>query len=268
MSEEKPTIEKLTRSLGEARAVIEDQKALLRVVGNGREQDMRALAAARNELEAVKRERDWLRHELRRVEEMQTATVALPDEDEAMVLPAISAPLPSLEELMAELTSMQEPKGIAAGHLHVKAEPPRDDQPREDLLAPALVFTDEDDSEDAGKTTAASAPGPATRVLVLLGGDQSIKYLLDKSVMTIGRLEPADIRIDSHFVSRLHARIVMTAEDTTIEDIESKNGIKVNGMLAKRHRLQHGDVMSLGGLSLRFLDMTARSGPTLTSADP
>ena len=94
MSEEKPTIEKLTRSLGEARAVIEDQKALLRVVGNGREQDMRALAAARNELEAVKRERDWLRREA-------LALVAVAAGEAASVAPPALQFVPSLLALPA-----------------------------------------------------------------------------------------------------------------------------------------------------------------------
>jgi pSer/pThr/pTyr-binding forkhead associated (FHA) protein len=55
----------------------------------------------------------------------------------------------------------------------------------------------------------------------------------------------------------MHARIVATAKGISIQDIESKNGVKVNGKLAKSHTLQHGDLVSLGGLRFRFLDTAA-----------
>jgi hypothetical protein len=259
MSDPKPTLDSLARALAEAQAVIADQKARLKALGNGREEGMRALAATRDELARMRRERDQLREELNRVDGMQTATVALPEEDEAMVLPTISTTLPSIDDLMAELSSIKESTGNAtAGHLHLKVASPADDGPAEDMLAPALVFPDEYGGASA---SAASGPGTngkrTTRLLVLLDGDQPIKYPLYKSDITIGRLDPADIKIDSHFISRLHARIVMTAKGTSIEDIDSKNGIRVNGTLARSHTLEHGDLVSLGGLRFRFLDTTA-----------
>ncbi len=122
------------------------------------------------------------------------------------------------------------------------------------MLAPALVFPEEYGGTAPG---ANEEGGVTTRVLVLLDGEQPIKYPLYKNEMTIGRIDAADIKIDSHFISRLHARIVATAKGISIEDIESKNGIKVNGKLAKSHPLQHGDLVILGGLRFRFLDTAA-----------
>lgn len=253
MSDQKPTLESLAKALAEAQAVIADQKARLKALGNGREEGMRALAAARAELDVVSRERDRLREQLNRSEGMQTATVALPEEDEPMFTPAASATLPSIDELMADLNAIREARGTTAGHLHLKVAAPAEDEISEEMLAPALVFPEEYGNEAAA--SASDKTAGTTRVLVLLDGEQPIKYPLYKNEMTIGRIEAADIQIDSHFISRMHARIVATAKGTSIEDIESKNGIKVNGKLTRSQSLQHGDLVSLGGLRFRFLDM-------------
>jgi len=250
MSEEKPTLESLAKALADAQAVIADQKARLKTLGNGREEGMRALAATRTELDRVSRERDRLREQLNRVEGMQPSPLALPDEDEAASTPAASATLPSIDELMAELSSIRESRGGTEGHLHLKVAAPADEL-SEEMLAPALVFPEEYGGTESSPKDKGT---PTTRVLVLLDGEQPVKYPLYKDEMTIGRFEGADIQIDSHFISRMHARIVATSKGISIEDIESKNGIKVNGKLARSQPLQHGDLVSLGGLRFRFLD--------------
>jgi pSer/pThr/pTyr-binding forkhead associated (FHA) protein len=59
-------------------------------------------------------------------------------------------------------------------------------------------------------------------------------------------------------VSRLHARVVSTANSVAIEDIESRNGIRVNAKLVSaRQELRHGDIIDLGRLRFRFIDTTA-----------
>jgi len=255
MSDDKnPTVESLAQALAEAQTVIADQKARLNTLGNGREEGMRALAAARTEIDRVSRERDQLREQLNRSEGMQTSTVALPEEYEVAPTPAASATLPSIDELMADLSSIRESRGGVEGHLHLKAAAPAEDDLSVEMLAPALVFPEEYGGAAPG---ANEQDGVTTRVLVLLDGEQPIKYPLYKNEMTIGRIDAADIKIDSHFISRLHARIVATPKGISIEDIESKNGVKVNGKLAKTQPLQHGDLVILGGLRFRFLDTAA-----------
>lgn len=256
MSDGKPTVESLMQALAEAQAVIADQKARLKSLGNGREESMRALTATRTELDRVSRERDQLREQLNRVEGMQTATVALPEDDAVLPQTAASGTLPSIEELMADLNAIRESgtgKG-GGGHLHLKVAAPPDNELSVEMLAPALVFPEEYAATDS-KSNGHSAS--TTRVLVLLDGETPIKYPLYKDEMTIGRIEGADIKIDSHFISRLHARLVSKDNATAIEDIESKNGIKVNGKLTTSQTLKHGDLVSLGGLRFRFLDTAA-----------
>ena len=73
--------------------------------------------------------------------------------------------------------------------------------------------------------------------------------------MTIGRGHESDIRIASHFVSRVHAKISTKGAATIIEDAGSKNGILVNSERVKRRVLHHGDIVSIGGeLNLKFVD--------------
>ena len=252
--DKKPTVESLAKALAEAQALIADQKARLKALGSGREEGMRALAETRTQLDRVGRERDQLREQLNRVEGMQTSTMALPEEDEAAPTRATSATLPTIDELMADLSSIRESRGGVAGHLHMKVAAPAEDQLSVEMLAPALVFPEE---YGAAAASSNDQDKPTTRVLVLLDGAQPIKYPLYKDEMTIGRIDGADIKIDSHFISRLHARIFATGNGIAIEDIESKNGVKVNGKLAKSHSLEHGDLVSLGGLRFRFLDTAA-----------
>ena len=66
-------------ALTEAR--LADQQQRLEALGSGREETMRALTQARDELRRVSRERDELRKQLARIDSVQTATIALPDTD-------------------------------------------------------------------------------------------------------------------------------------------------------------------------------------------
>jgi chromosome segregation ATPase len=101
------------------------------------------------------------------------------------------------------------------------------------------------------------APGIAevSRKLIVIAGGESAEYPLTMNHMTIGRGRGSDIRIEDHFVSRVHATIVTTANKTIIEDAGSRNGVFVNGERTARSVLRHGDVVALGGeLKLRFVD--------------
>ncbi len=153
---------------------------------------------------------------------------------------------------MAALGYIEEPRGgPRAGHLHQHVQPTRDTDDSEEMIAPRLVFP-EQFAETARPGEEATAA--ASRVLVLLDPERPIKYPLYKETMTIGRADIADIQIDNGFLSRLHARVISTPEGVTIEDFESKNGIRVNAKVTPRQMLRHGDVVDLGRLRFRFID--------------
>jgi chromosome segregation ATPase len=97
----------------------------------------------------------------------------------------------------------------------------------------------------------------AGRKLVVTIGGRAFDYPLSKKQVTIGRGHDSDIRIASHFISRIHARISTDAATTVIEDAGSKNGVVVNSQRVRRRVLRDGDVVNLGDdSSLRFVDAT------------
>lgn len=251
-------IARLERALGEAlqrsqaaEAVAEDQRQRLKALGLGREETMRALADARDELKRMTRERDELRKQLARIDGIQTATIALSDDDLGPLPP--TANVPSLEDLMQALGQIEESDGPqVAGHLHQRVQLPEADG-SEEMISPQLVFPEQ--YAETAKTGEHREPGPAvSRVLVLLDPERPVKYPIYKETMTLGRADGADIQIDNGFLSRLHARIISMPDGVTIEDIESKNGIRVNSKDTPRQKLKHGDIVDLGRLRFRFLD--------------
>jgi hypothetical protein len=93
------------------------------------------------------------------------------------------------------------------------------------------------------------------RLLIALNGDQVIKYPLYKKIVTIGRGAFNDIQIRTQFVSRSHARILTDSSGAIIEDMNSKNGVTVNGQNAHLRRLKNGDVVDVGKIHFKFIDL-------------
>jgi hypothetical protein len=248
---EKALREALERSEA-AESMLEDQRQRLKSLGTGREESMRALVEARDELRRVSIERDELRKKLSRIDSMQTETIALPDDYAG--LPPVAGAVPSLDELMNVLGEIKETREArVAGHLHQRVQSPQEADRSEEMLSPELVFPEKFAATDAS----AEHEAPATRILVLMDPERPIKYPLFKETMTLGRADIADIHINNGFLSRLHARFVSTPKGVAIEDIESKNGIRVNAKLVTQQELRHGDVIDLGRLRFRFIDTSA-----------
>lgn len=138
---------------------------------------------------------------------------------------------------------------------HEMKSAPGDDLPNatdagaEELLPIDLLLDDEPD-RDIGKHGAVDAG----RKLVATIGGEAIQYPIVKNLMTIGRGHESDIRIASHFVSRVHAKISSSGTATVIEDAGSRNGILVNSERVQRRVLRHGDVVNIGETNLRFVD--------------
>jgi hypothetical protein len=248
-------LEAATRSRQTAETKLADQQQRLSALGTGREETMRRLADTRAELARVRTERDDLLKKLDRVEDMQTSTVAL-TEEEQIEEPTIH-PLPSMDELMAGLDKLESATGgsqPAGGHLLARVT--LDEQDAREMIAPELVFPDGEYGDDNEGEAAAldAAREPISRVLVYLDAQQPIKYPLYKPVMTIGRSEKADIYVSDDFISRVHARLLSTKDGVVVEDVASRNGIKVNSKQTERQILHHGDVLGIGKVRFTFID--------------
>lgn len=76
--------------------------------------------------------------------------------------------------------------------------------------------------------------------------------LLDKSPFYIGRDPDCDFVLERTSISKKHLCITYDGEKYSIEDLESKNGFLVNGKKVSKATLANDDLVSLGGLDLRF----------------
>ncbi len=66
-------------------------------------------------------------------------------------------------------------------------------------------------------------------------------------IKTIGRSARAEFIVEAALVSRLHCRLTADASDQLlVEDLESTNGILVNGEKVDRAVLKPGDILSVG----------------------
>jgi len=102
----------------------------------------------------------------------------------------------------------------------------------------------------------AEAAVPASRAATLTcltGLDVGRTFPLAEARTDLGRGTQADIRLRDRAVSRLHARILWEGNAFTLRDMESPNGIYVNGNRVEEPApLADGDVIELGQTLLRF----------------
>ena len=80
------------------------------------------------------------------------------------------------------------------------------------------------------------------------------EFPLAKEVMTIGRADDNDIRIDNLAVSAHHAKLLNIFDDSFLEDLNSTNGTYVNGKAIDKHALKHGDIIIIGKHELRYIN--------------
>jgi pSer/pThr/pTyr-binding forkhead associated (FHA) protein len=94
--------------------------------------------------------------------------------------------------------------------------------------------------------TATHMQPPIGRLVLSLRGAVVTESLLAPGRFVIGRTGDNDLQVDSKFVSRHHAQIVTTRDGSSIEDLNSTNGIFVRGKRIRRSKLNEGDVVKIG----------------------
>jgi chromosome segregation ATPase len=105
-----------------------------------------------------------------------------------------------------------------------------------------------------------SAAAPAlerSAELVRIDGDKSTSHVLGRRTR-IGRATGCELHIDSSSVSRHHALILLGGRETIIEDLNSTNGVIVNGRHVTRQVLSDGDVLIIGEIHFRYVEKPAR----------
>jgi pSer/pThr/pTyr-binding forkhead associated (FHA) protein len=78
------------------------------------------------------------------------------------------------------------------------------------------------------------------------------KHELDQVETTIGRSKDCDIQLADPNVSRRHAEVRQEGAAYWVVDLDSTNGMEVNGRRLKRAKLRQGDRITLGSTELLF----------------
>ncbi|MGE3956881.1 MAG: FHA domain-containing protein [Vicinamibacterales bacterium] len=71
------------------------------------------------------------------------------------------------------------------------------------------------------------------------------------SIKTIGRSAGAELILDAALVSRIHCRLEANDETLEVVDLESTNGVYVNGERVNRAHLIPGDRLKVGRVELQ-----------------
>jgi len=98
-----------------------------------------------------------------------------------------------------------------------------------------------------------TSAGPAARIFALTTDLAGMEFPLDRPALVIGRTDENDVVLNHRSISRHHAKIVRDGEHYTIVDLQSANGVRVNGEDYERIELNPGDVIELGHVKLRFV---------------
>ena len=110
----------------------------------------------------------------------------------------------------------------------------------------------------AHATSGTDAPAPAepppdgaARLLIHTEEGREVVHVLGRKT-SVGRTPDNDLQIDAKFISRHHAVILVGPVHTLIEDLNSTNGVQVNGRRITRHSLRDGDTVLFGRAQYRF----------------
>jgi hypothetical protein len=101
---------------------------------------------------------------------------------------------------------------------------------------------------------------------IRIDGEHNVTYSLARRTR-IGRAQGCELQIDSSSVSRHHALLLKGARELIIEDLNSTNGVIVNGRKVSRQLLSDGDHVTIGEIQFRcVLKPTSTVAPAANPA--
>jgi Protein of unknown function (DUF3662)/FHA domain len=138
--------------------------------------------------------------------------------------------------------------GIATRLVQDKATPAPADAPRPQpehgatmVYKPAQPPTQAVSAEELGVS-------PEVVTLTMDG----TRHVIDKRRIVIGRSKDCDVQVSDANVSRRHAELRQEGTAYWLVDLDSTNGVVVNGRRLKRAKLETGDTITLGSTELVF----------------
>jgi adenylate cyclase len=99
-------------------------------------------------------------------------------------------------------------------------------------------------------------------------GYSDTKFELSEGVTQLGRADENDIVLSGDLISRRHARLRLSGDQLFVEDLNSRNGTRVNGEPVEGPRvLRSGDILTVGENSLSVLERTPEEIPSDPSVE-
>jgi len=227
-----------------ARAEMEAWSGVLRTV----HQERSAQLAGADTLQARARELE------REVAQQRTAAAALQTECDARAarIRELESDLHAAEDTVHQLESLaRSRKAQGAG-----PEKPAEARPAAWTRQTAAVDTPAPGSAAGTEPVPEPTTDGAMRLLIRGEGGREIVHVLGRKT-SIGRTKDNDLQIEAKHISRHHAVILAAPSHTIIEDLNSTNGVLVNGRRITRQILHDGDQITIGRTLYRFAERRA-----------
>ncbi len=155
--------------------------------------------------------------------------------------PASTQPTPAPSGTIVVPTSMA--ALAAAADATVTSPPPS---------GPKAPVTTQVATAPASSSSQATMVTPVASVVRMVDGKEEQVFTLRPDTNTIGRSPKNEIELPFTEISRRHAEISLGPEGFRIVDLNSNNGIFVNGQKVKEHVLADGDTIQIGTQTLLF----------------
>ncbi len=164
---------------------------------------------------------------------MAAATVKLPDMSATMpLLPVVNVPEVSEDD--------------------IEEAPAADEPPRHQSTA--VIRIEQVAGNRPQRTVQSLDPNEAPRLVVLNTDFAGREFLCTRTELRIGRTDDNDVAIDHRSLSRTHCKLVREdSGEWKIIDLQSANGLMVNGEPYAQVALRIGDVLELGHLKMKFV---------------
>jgi pSer/pThr/pTyr-binding forkhead associated (FHA) protein len=89
-------------------------------------------------------------------------------------------------------------------------------------------------------------------LIVRMAGQPDEVFEIEKTETLIGRAPTCDLQIPDDSMSREHAVVLCDGDDANLEDLQSTNGVRVNGKRVRSVELSHGDEIEIGQTKIVF----------------
>jgi pSer/pThr/pTyr-binding forkhead associated (FHA) protein len=133
--------------------------------------------------------------------------------------------------------------------------PPTASQSAPTAANPALQSSLPTVQHQAMQSPAGPVKGPEkpARLIVISSNFARQEFPLEKAAMVIGRTDDNDIVLNHRSISRHHAKIVRENDHFHVVDLQSANGVRVNGEEYGKVELRKGDQIDFGHVRVIFV---------------